>query len=450
MLAPTLNWPAWPGSSKKHRRAKPGAAPRRPRVRDLRSRRHRPRLIAFAGWLMAGAGPEIAFTAAVTTLIIACPPCALGLATPTALLVGTGRGAQLGILIRGPQVLEQTRRVDTVALDKTGTITAGTMTITGSNAAAGTDMAELLQFAAAVEHGSEHPHRPCDHRLGTRVVSAVESFAAEPGQGVRGHRRWPSGRRRSGLLDHRPVGTTDPRGAERCDCNRRGGRGDSNGCRLGWQVRGTISVADTIKPTSHDAIARLRSLGLTPILLTGDNPGAAHTIAEAAGIDDVRAGGVTPPKGKLDTIRDLQAAGKVVAMVGDGVNDAPALAAADLGIAMGTGTDAAITAADLTIVSGDLVLVPDAIRLARRTLGTIKGEPVLGVRVQHRRDPGRDARAAQPDPRRRRDGVQQRVRGHQQPPTPQLPTLACPGGNHNGTHPQHRPRPYLNTLEKNQ
>ncbi|GAB6858024.1 heavy metal translocating P-type ATPase [Microbacterium xylanilyticum] len=327
-------------------------------------------LIAFAGWLMAGAGPEIAFTAAVTTLIIACP-CALGLATPTALLVGTGRGAQLGILIRGPQVLEQTRRVDTVALDKTGTITAGTMTITGSNAAAGTDMAELLQFAAAVEHGSEHPIGRAITGSATRVVSAVESFAAEPGQGVRGivDGHLVVAGRASWITAQWALPIPEELSAAIAIDEAAG----ATVTVVAWdgQVRGTISVADTIKPTSHDAIARLRSLGLTPILLTGDNPGAAHTIAEAAGIDDVRAG--VTPKGKLDTIRDLQAAGKVVAMVGDGVNDAPALAAADLGIAMGTGTDAAITAADLTIVSGDLVLVPDAIRLARRTLGTIKG-----------------------------------------------------------------------------
>ncbi|OZB82472.1 heavy metal translocating P-type ATPase [Microbacterium sp. 13-71-7] len=331
-------------------------------------------LIAFAGWLMAGAGPEIAFTAAVTTLIIACP-CALGLATPTALLVGTGRGAQLGILIRGPQVLEQTRRVDTVVLDKTGTITAGTMAITGSNTAAGTDTAELIQFAAAVEHGSEHPiGRAITSAItsaATRVGRAVESFAAETGQGVQGivdGRLVVAGRASWITAQWALPIPKELRAAIAID--------EAAGATvtvIAWdgQVRGTISVADTIKPTSRDAIARLRSLGLTPILLTGDNPGAAHTIAEAAGIDDVRAG--VTPKGKLDTIRDLQAAGKVVAMVGDGVNDAPALAAADLGIAMGTGTDAAITAADLTIVSGDLVLVSDAIRLARRTLGTIKG-----------------------------------------------------------------------------
>ena len=327
-------------------------------------------LAAFAGWLIAGAPLEVAFTAAVTTLIIACP-CALGLATPTALLVGTGRGAQLGILIRGPQVLEQTRRIDTVVLDKTGTITAGTMTVTGIHPAPGTDEAELIRFAAALEHGSEHPIGRAITAAADGPTDAVESFAAEAGQGVQG------------IVDGRLVAagraswiTTQwalPIPAELAATIAADEAAGATVTVVAWdgQVRGAISVADTIKPTSREAVARLRELGLTPILLTGDNPGAARAIANQAGIEDVRAG--VTPQGKLDTIRDLQAAGRVVAMVGDGVNDAAALAAADLGIAMGTGTDAAITAADLTIVSGDLLLVPDAIRLARRTLGTIKG-----------------------------------------------------------------------------
>ena len=321
-------------------------------------------------WLLVGASPEVAFTAAVTTLIIACP-CALGLATPTALLVGTGRGAQLGILIRGPQVLEQTRRIDTVVLDKTGTITAGTMTVTGIHPAPGTDEAELIRFAAALEHGSEHPIGRAITAAADGPTDAVESFAAEAGQGVQG------------IVDGRLVAagraswiTTQwalPIPAELAATIAADEAAGATVTVVAWdgQVRGAISVADTIKPTSREAVARLRELGLTPILLTGDNPGAARAIANQAGIEDVRAG--VTPQGKLDTIRDLQAAGRVVAMVGDGVNDAAALAAADLGIAMGTGTDAAITAADLTIVSGDLMLVPDAIRLARRTLGTIKG-----------------------------------------------------------------------------
>ena len=327
-------------------------------------------LAAFAGWLIAGAPLEVAFTAAVTTLIIACP-CALGLATPTALLVGTGRGAQLGILIRGPQVLEQTRRIDTVVLDTTGTITAGTMTVTGIHPAPGTDEAELIRFAAALEHGSEHPIGRAITAAADGPTDAVESFAAEAGQGVQG------------IVDGRLVAagraswiTTQwalPIPAELAATIAADEAAGATVTVVAWdgQVRGAISVADTIKPTSREAVARLRELGLTPILLTGDNPGAARAIANQAGIEDVRAG--VTPQGKLDTIRDLQAAGRVVAMVGDGVNDAAALAAADLGIAMGTGTDAAITAADLTIVSGDLLLVPDAIRLARRTLGTIKG-----------------------------------------------------------------------------
>ncbi|MBT9608301.1 MAG: copper-translocating P-type ATPase [Microbacteriaceae bacterium] len=327
-------------------------------------------LAAFAGWLIAGAPLEVAFTAAVTTLIIACP-CALGLATPTALLVGTGRGAQLGILIRGPQVLEQTRRIDTVVLDKTGTITAGTMTVTGIHPAPGTDEAELIRVAAALEHGSEHPIGRAITAAADGPVDAVESFAAEAGQGVQGivdgrmvaagRATWITGQWAIAIPGELAATITADEAA------------GATVTVVAWdgRARGAISVADTIKPTSREAIARLRGLGLTPILLTGDNPGAARTIADDAGIEDVRAG--VTPQGKLDTIRELQAAGRVVAMVGDGVNDAAALAQADLGIAMGTGTDAAITAADLTIVSGDLLLVPDAIRLARRTLGTIKG-----------------------------------------------------------------------------
>ena len=327
-------------------------------------------LVAFAGWLIAGAGAEVAFTAAVTTLIIACP-CALGLATPTALLVGTGRGAQLGILIRGPQVLEQTRRIDTVVLDKTGTITAGTMTVTGIHTAPGTERAELIRVAAAAEHGSEHPIGRAIVAAATGPIEPAESFAAEAGQGVQAivDGRIVAAGRASWISTQWAIPVSDELAAIIAADEAAG----ATVTVVAWdgQVRGAISVADAIIPTSPNAIARLRQLGLTPILLTGDNPGAARTIAGEAGIDDVRAG--VTPKGKLDTIRELQAGGRVVAMVGDGVNDAAALAAADLGIAMGTGTDAAITAADLTIVSGDLVLVPDAIRLARHTLGTIKG-----------------------------------------------------------------------------
>ena len=327
-------------------------------------------IVAFVVWLLVGAGAEVAFTAAVTTLIIACP-CALGLATPTALLVGTGRGAQLGILIRGPQVLEQTRRIDTVVLDKTGTITAGSMTVTHLHPTPGTDEAELVQVAAALEHGSEHPIGRAITAAAPGLVDPVESFQAEAGQGVQGivGGRMVAAGRGSWITTQWSL----PIPTDLADTITADEAAGATVTVVAWdgQVRGAISVADTIKPTSREAVARLRDLGLTPILLTGDNPGAARAIADQAGIEDVRAG--VTPQGKLDTIRDLQGAGRVVAMVGDGVNDAAALAAADLGIAMGTGTDAAITAADLTIVSGDLALVPDAIRLARHTLGTIRG-----------------------------------------------------------------------------
>lgn len=326
-------------------------------------------LVAFTAWMIGGAGPELAFTAAVTTLIIACP-CALGLATPTALLVGTGRGAQLGILIRGPQVLEQTRRIDTVVLDKTGTITAGTMTVTGIHPVPGIHPDELLRHAAMVEHGSEHP-------IGRAIAQAApvsepaEAFTAHPGEGVQAvvEGRLIVAGRADWLREQWALPVPDALAATIAAEEARG----ATVVAVAWdgQLRGAISVADTIKPTSSEAVARLRRLGLTPVLLTGDNPGAAQAIAAMVGINDVRAG--VTPAGKLDVIRQFQADGHVVAMVGDGVNDAAALAAADLGIAMGTGTDAAITAADLTIVSGDLLLVPDAIRLARRTLGTIKG-----------------------------------------------------------------------------
>lgn len=326
-------------------------------------------LVAFAAWALSGAGLEVAFTAAVTTLIIACP-CALGLATPTALLVGTGRGAQLGILIRGPQVLEQTRRIDTVVLDKTGTITTGAMSVTGVHPVEGADPDELLRFAAAVEHGSEHP-------IGRAIAAAapggeaVESFTAHAGQGVQGivGGRLVLAGRPDWLGAEWAIALPDELAATIAADEDRG----ATVVAVAWdgRLRGAISVADTVKPTSAEAVARLKHLGLTPVLLTGDNAGAARHVADAVGIDDVQAH--VSPAQKLEVIRELQSRGRVVAMVGDGVNDSAALAAADLGIAMGTGTDAAITASDLTVVSGDLLVVPDAIRLARRTLGTIKG-----------------------------------------------------------------------------
>jgi Cu+-exporting ATPase len=324
---------------------------------------------AFVGWLIFGGSVELAFTAAVATLIIACP-CALGLATPTALLVGTGRGSQLGILIRGPQVLEQTRTVDTIVLDKTGTVTTGAMAVTAVHAAVGIDRDDLLRTAAAVEAGSEHP-------VGRAIVAAAgtaspsEAFASHAGFGVQGivagsavvagRPSWVEGQW-SIATPAEMAGVAERLAAQGATvvAVARDGR-----------LLGMIAVGDTVKPTSAEAVARFRALGLTPVLLTGDNEGATRRIAAAVGVDTVHAG-VTPAE-KLDVVRQLQADGHVVAMVGDGVNDAAALAAADLGLAMGGGTDAAIAASDITVVSGDLLVVADAIRLARRTLGTIKG-----------------------------------------------------------------------------
>lgn len=326
-------------------------------------------VLAFAGWLLAGGSVELAFTAAVTTLIIACP-CALGLATPTALLVGTGRGSQLGILIRGPRVLEQTRKVDTIVLDKTGTVTTGHMAVTAVAPAPGIRSDELLQAAAAVEIGSEHPvARAIADAAGT--ATAASDFASHAGFGVQGivDGALVVAGRPSWLGEQWSIHAND---AERADAASLAAGGATvvavgrDGVYLG-----AIAVADTVKPTSAEAIARLRALGLRPVLLTGDNAGAAACIAAEVGIDEVHA--EMTPAGKLDAIRALQAEGRVVAMVGDGVNDAAALAAADLGLAMGGGTDAAIAASDITVVSGDLMVVVDAIRLARRTLGTIKG-----------------------------------------------------------------------------
>src|SRR5690554_903045 len=330
-------------------------------------------ILTLAAWLVFGGSVEAAFTAAVATLIIACP-CALGLATPTALLVGTGRGSQLGILIRGPQTLESTRRVDTIVLDKTGTVTTGEMRLHEVIAADGENDTELLGVAAAVESGSEHP-------IGRAVVSGAAargitlsdagSFTSHQGQGVAatiGDRAVLVGK--SDWIERDWALPLSARLRASLDAAEAAGR---TAVVVGWDggVRGLLIVGDTIKESSAEAIARFRKLGLTPVLLTGDNAGAAATVAASVGIEDVRAG--VTPAGKLEAIRALQDAGRVVAMVGDGVNDAAALAAADLGIAMGAGTDAAIAASDLTVMSGDLLVVADAIRLARRTLSTIKG-----------------------------------------------------------------------------
>ncbi|WP_020076408.1 heavy metal translocating P-type ATPase [Cryocola sp. 340MFSha3.1] len=330
-------------------------------------------LLALALWLVLGAGVEAAFTAAVATLIIACP-CALGLATPTALLVGTGRGAQLGLLIRGPQVLEQTRRIDTIVLDKTGTITTGRMSLTDVYVAAGEEEGTVLAVAAAAEDGSEHPVARAivegarDRRI---PLLGAESFRSEHGLGVEAavEGRHVTVGRASWLAD---AWALDLPG-ELLDRIRDAEGEAETAVAVAWDgaVRGVVVVSDTIKESSAAAIAEFRRLGLTPVLLTGDNAGSANAVAERVGIVDVRSG--VTPQGKLDAIRQLQRDGHVVAMAGDGVNDAAALAAADLGIAMGTGTDAAIAAGDITVMSGDLLAVGDAIRLARRTLGTIKG-----------------------------------------------------------------------------
>ncbi|MET8162948.1 heavy metal translocating P-type ATPase [Streptomyces sp. NPDC005329] len=323
----------------------------------------------FGGWLAATGDTVAAFTAAVAVLIIACP-CALGLATPTALMVGTGRGAQLGILIKGPEVLESTRRVDTVVLDKTGTVTTGRMTLHDVYVVDGTDERRLLRLAGALEHASEHPvaravAAGAEERVGE--LPAAERFENVPGRGVRGRvegREVAVGR----LFETVP--------AEVARAKEEAERGGRTAVVVGWDgvARGVLAVADAVKETSAEAVRELRALGLTPVLLTGDNRAVAEAVAEAVGIDRVIA--EVLPEDKVDVVRRLQDEGRVVAMVGDGVNDAAALATADLGLAMGTGTDAAIEASDLTLVRGDLRVAADAIRLSRRTLTTIKGNLV--------------------------------------------------------------------------
>ena len=336
-------------------------------------------VVTLAGWLAAGQPAGAAFTAAVAVLIVACP-CAMGLATPTAILVGTGRGAQLGILISGPEVLESTRAADTIVLDKTGTLTTGKMSLADMAAVPGVDAGELLRLAGAVEDASEHPigaaiaagarERLREDPRG-RELPAVESFASARGLGV------------SGVADGHAVALgrkdwLESQWALRVppDVAARAAGAEAAGQTVvfaAWdgQVRGVLMVADTIKPTSAEAIRRLGGLGLRPVLLTGDNNRAARSVADAVGISEVIAGVL--PAGKVEAVRRLQDAGRVVAMAGDGVNDAAALAQADLGLAMGTGTDAAIQASDLTLVRGDLLAIPDAILLSRRTLATIKG-----------------------------------------------------------------------------
>ncbi|MEV5602836.1 heavy metal translocating P-type ATPase [Streptomyces sp. NPDC052299] len=325
------------------------------------------------GWLLATDDVTAAFTAAVAVLIIACP-CALGLATPTALMVGTGRGAQLGILIKGPEVLESTRRVDTVVLDKTGTVTTGRMTLQAVHTAPGTTETDALRLAGALEHASEHPIAQAvatgaTDRTGT-ALPTPEDFANVPGLGVQGTVEGHTvlvGRSR--LLAEAGMPLPDALAAAVTDAAAQG----RTAIAVGWdgEARAVLEVADAIKDSSAEAVAALRDLGLTPILLTGDNRAVAESVAREAGIGEVRA--EVLPEEKAHVIRGLQEQGRVVAMVGDGVNDAAALATADLGLAMGTGTDAAIEASDLTLVRGDLKVTADAIRLSRRTLTTIRG-----------------------------------------------------------------------------
>ncbi|MFJ8755726.1 heavy metal translocating P-type ATPase [Streptomyces cyaneofuscatus] len=328
-------------------------------------------------WLGSGAGLTAAFTAAVAVLIIACP-CALGLATPTALMVGTGRGAQLGILIKGPEVLETTRRVDTIVLDKTGTVTTGKMTLLAVHTATGTDENDVLRLAGALEHSSEHPIAQAvaagaTERLGGAALPTPEDFTNIPGLGVQGVVDGHT------VLVGRPrlladAGITLP--PELAAALAEAGEQGRTAVAVAWagEARGVLGVADAVKDGSAAAVAQLRDLGLRPVLLTGDNRAVAEAVAREVGIDEVHA--EVLPEEKVDVVKRLQAEGRSVAMVGDGVNDAAALATADLGLAMGTGTDAAIEASDLTLVRGDLKVTADAIRLSRRTLSTIRGNLV--------------------------------------------------------------------------
>jgi Cu+-exporting ATPase len=329
-------------------------------------------LATLVGWLALTGDATAAFTASVAVLIIACP-CALGLATPTALLVGTGRGAQLGIVIKGPEILERTRRVTTVVLDKTGTVTEARMWVAQIASARDVEPAEVLRLAGAVEDASEHPiaQAIAGHaRQELGLLPAVERFSSRAGLGVEavvdGHALVVG---RPSFLASQGLELPEELVRARDDARATG----STVVAVGWDgaVRGLIEVADRVKPTSEEAISELRTLGLEPVLLTGDNERTAVAVAEAVGIERVLANVL--PADKVAEVRRLQEAGEVVAMVGDGVNDAPALAQADLGLAVGTGTDVAIEASDLTLVSGDLRAAADAIRLARRTLRTIEG-----------------------------------------------------------------------------
>jgi Cu+-exporting ATPase len=325
----------------------------------------------LGGWLGAGFPAAAAFTAAVAVLVVACP-CALGLATPTALLVGTGRGAQLGMLITGPEVLESTRRVDTILLDKTGTVTSGTMHLVDVICEPGTTKDDLLRLAGALEDASEHPIAQAIATAAVQRTGALPragDFANIEGRGVQG------------IVDGHAVLVgresllaewAQQLSPEVASSKARAENDGKTVVAVAWDgaARGILVVADTVKPTSADAISRMKAIGLTPVLLTGDNDAVARRIAEEVGIDRVIA--EVLPKDKVEVVAGLQRQGKVVAMVGDGINDAPALARADLGLAMGTGTDVAIQASDITLVGGDLRGAVDAIRLSRSTLRTIK------------------------------------------------------------------------------
>ncbi|MDQ1599958.1 MAG: P-type Cu+ transporter [Actinomycetota bacterium] len=329
-------------------------------------------------WLGTGAQPELAFTAAVAVLIIACP-CALGLATPTALLVGTGRGAQLGIIVKGPEVLERTRRVDTVVLDKTGTVTTGRMSLLDVVPADGVSRADVLRLAGALEAASEHPVGQAVAVAAAAELGAlpqVHDFTSVAGLGVQGLVDGPADTTYAVIVG-RPALLAEWSQQLPTELTRALAAAEADGrtvVAVGWDgaARGLLVVADTVKPTSAQAVRALRDLGLRPLLLTGDNAAAAQAVGREVGIapEDVIAGVL--PAGKVDVVRRLQGEGRVVAMVGDGVNDAAALAAADLGLAMGTGTDVAMEVSDLTLVRGDLRVAADAIRLSRATLRTIK------------------------------------------------------------------------------
>ncbi|MFZ4485647.1 MAG: heavy metal translocating P-type ATPase [Candidatus Nanopelagicales bacterium] len=331
-------------------------------------------LATLAGWLVSGAGADQAFTAAVAVLIIACP-CALGLATPTALLVGTGRGAQLGILIKGPQILESTRRIDTIIMDKTGTVTVGRMALVDVITEVGVAREVALRLAGGVEAASEHPVAQAIAGAAASEageLSGVTGFESTPGLGATG---MVDGLRvsvgQASYVEQQGCAITAPMRSAQDAAQQLG----QTAVMVGWsgEVRAVVAVADDLKPESRAGVDALRALSLTPYLLTGDNERTAHAVASALGIDGAYVIAGVLPAAKVDVVRRLQAQGRVVAMVGDGVNDAAALAQADLGMAMGTGADVAIEASDITLVRGDLRSAADSIRLSRRTLAVIKG-----------------------------------------------------------------------------